>query len=69
MRSRHRAALDFVKRIFTIYGLAWLVVIIAFARGVSWPQTGMLLAAVGSLWYLPIGTMTSVLMLVRMRMN
>lgn len=62
-----------MKLIFTIYGFAWLVIIVAFARGVSWARTAMLLAAVGSLWYLPVGTCTSVLvivlMLVRMRMN
>ncbi len=46
-----------MKLIFTVYGLAWIFVIGAFSFGREWAWTAMLIAAVGSLWYLPFGTL------------
>ena len=52
-----------VKCIFAAYGLGRLAIIAAFAVGVqrSWP--GMVVAAAGSLWYLPVGTALAVIQL------
>ena len=48
-----------MKAFFVAYGIIWLIVIVAFIKRVSWASTGMLMAAVASLWYLPIGTVCS----------
>jgi len=52
-----------MKGIFAAYGLAWLLVILAYARGTPWGWRAMVLAAVLSLWYLPLGTVISLLLL------
>jgi hypothetical protein len=44
---------------FVCFGLAWLVLGVAFARRASWAWTPMLAAAVASLWYAPVGTALS----------
>lgn len=51
----------FMKTIFVVYGFAWLMVIAAFVRRLPWAPTAMLVAAVGALWYLPVGTACSML--------
>ena len=51
----------FMKSVFAVYGVAWLVVAAFFARGARWARRGMLLAAAGSLWYLVVGTASSAL--------
>ncbi len=48
-----------MRAIFMIYGFVWLRLIICFAMGKPWAWTAMLIAALGSLWYLPIGTAVS----------
>lgn len=53
-----------MKLIFVVYGLAWLGVIGAFLAGRSWAWTAMLAAAIGSLWYLPFGTLLGVVQVV-----
>ncbi len=53
-----------MKTLFVIYGVAWLAIIVAFACNASWARIAMLLAALGSLWYLPVGTMMSVIIIV-----
>jgi hypothetical protein len=50
-----------MKSIFVIYGVIWLVLILAFMRSVPWAPTAMLMAAIGALWYLPVGTVCSML--------
>ena len=45
-----------MKAIFVAYGFAWLMVIVGFVRRLPWAPTAMLVAAVGALWYLPVGT-------------
>jgi hypothetical protein len=49
----------FMKAAFVVYGVTWLVIIVAFARGASWSWAAMMGAAIGALWYLPIGTVFS----------
>lgn len=53
-----------MKSVFLGYGIAWLAVIGAFVAGSSWAWYGMFVAAVGSLWYLPFGTLLGVLQIV-----
>ena len=42
-------------------GAAWLAVIFCYAMRAPWAWTGMLVCAVLGLWYLPVGTLLSVL--------
>ena len=50
-----------MKTFFVVYGLIWLVVIVAFAREQTWSWPAMLVLALGSLWYLTVGTVVSAL--------
>jgi len=45
-------------------GAAWLAVIFCYAMRAPWAWTGMLVCAVLGLWYLPVGTLLSVLQIV-----
>lgn len=45
-----------MKSAFVAYGVGWLVVTIAYGFDFSGTWLMMLLAAAGSLWYLPLGT-------------
>ncbi|MFN2588181.1 MAG: hypothetical protein ABR613_08690 [Actinomycetota bacterium] len=45
-----------MKAFFVVYGLAWLGATVAFAVERSWAWAAMLALAVGSLWYLTVGT-------------
>jgi hypothetical protein len=51
-----------MKGIFAAYGVAWLVVILAYGLGARWGWRAMVLAAVLSLWYVPLGTVISLLL-------
>jgi hypothetical protein len=53
-----------MKAIFACYGLAWLALAIGFLRGASWGWTAMLLAAIGALWFAPLGTLFSLLQII-----
>ena len=53
-----------MKLIFVVYGLSWLVMIVCFARGIGWAWWGMMAAAIGSLWYLPFGTLLAVIQMI-----
>jgi hypothetical protein len=53
-----------MKLAFVACGTAWLACAVAFARGVPWAWTAMLAAAIGSLWYAPVGTLLSGLQIV-----
>lgn len=46
-----------MKAIFALHGFVWLLVTGVFALGRSWAWWGMLIAAIGSLWFLPFGTL------------
>lgn len=50
-----------MKSIFSAYGFLWLIVIVCFALRLPWAWSAMLLAALGALWYLPFGTLLSLL--------
>ena len=54
----------FMKWLFVVYGLAWLIVVALFLAELSWAWIGMLVLAVGSLWYLIVGTAASVAVIV-----
>ncbi|MCZ6688269.1 MAG: hypothetical protein O7H41_01565 [Planctomycetota bacterium] len=53
-----------MKCIFVVYGIVWLGVTAAFALGRPWAWWPMFGLSVGSLWYLMIGTGTSVLLII-----
>ncbi len=53
-----------MKLIFLVFGLAWLVVTVAFALEASWAWVLMLVFAVAALWYLVVGTVASLVMIV-----
>jgi hypothetical protein len=48
-----------MKVIFATYGWSWLLIGAAFAVGAPGSWAAMLVAAVGALWFLPIGTFCS----------
>jgi len=50
-----------MKSLFTAYGVIWLIITFCFALKFPWAWWAMLLAAVGSLWYLWIGTLSSII--------
>jgi hypothetical protein len=54
-----------MKAIFVGYGLIWLLITAAFAfSNAPWTWYAMFLAALFSLWYLPIGTAFGLLQLI-----
>lgn len=48
-----------MKSIFVFYGIVWLIVASFFGQKLQWAWWAMLIAAVGTLWYLPVGTVLS----------
>jgi hypothetical protein len=52
---------SFMKAIFVIYGLVWIFVIERFTQGLPWTWLAMFIAAIGTLWYLPFGTVSSLI--------
>jgi hypothetical protein len=53
-----------MKVIFVVYGVAWLVLAFAFALREPWARPSLLAIALASLWYLPVGTVCSALVVV-----
>lgn len=53
-----------MKTIFVGYGLLWLAVIVCFVLGLKGAWWAMLIAAVGSLWYLPFGTLLGIVQII-----
>jgi len=53
-----------MKSIFLIYGLAYLIAMMAFMLKASWAWSAMLVLAVLGLWYLPFGTLINVIVIV-----
>ena len=49
-----------MKVIFAVYGWTWLLIGVAFAFSVRGSWAAMLAAALGALWFLPLGTVLSV---------
>lgn len=48
-----------MKLIHVVLGGAWLLAMVGFAAGASWARSGLLACAGASLWYLPFGTLLS----------
>ena len=53
-----------MKITFVVYGLAWLGVIAGFVRRARWSVGALAVVAIATLWYLPVGTVISALVLV-----
>jgi hypothetical protein len=45
-------------------GLGFLAMTTCFALGLPWARTGLILCAVLTLWYLPVGTLLSLIQIV-----
>lgn len=50
-----------MKLIFVVYGALWLIVIALFLLGRDYARRLMLIAAIGSLWYIPFGAVLGVI--------
>ena len=53
-----------IKAAFVIFGLTWLILILAFVLSAGWSWMGLLIVALATTWYLPIGTVAAVLIVV-----
>ncbi len=53
-----------MKSIFLVYGLAWLGATVCFVFKLHWAWWAMLIGAIGALWYLPFGTLLSLIQIV-----
>ncbi len=53
-----------MKSIFVAYGILWLAVIVCFILKLEWAWWAMLVAAAGSLWYLPFGTLLGIVQII-----
>lgn len=53
-----------MKSIHVVLGVGWLGVTVCFLVGISWARTGMFVCAALGLWYLPFGTLLSILQMV-----
>ena len=53
-----------MKSIHVVLGAIWLAMIACFVLGVPWAWWGMLICAALGLWYLPFGTLLSVVQIV-----
>lgn len=52
-----------MKLIFVVYGLGWLIISLGFALHAPWAAPAMLIAAIATLWYLPVGAIVAILQL------
>ncbi|MDQ3957493.1 MAG: hypothetical protein M3273_04135, partial [Actinomycetota bacterium] len=53
-----------MKTFFVIYGMLWIAAIVAFALGQRWSWFAMLALALGSVWYLTVGTIVSAIVVI-----
>lgn len=53
-----------MKWIHLVLGLAWLGIMICFVSRLPWAWAGMLLCAVLGLWYVPFGTLLSLIQII-----
>lgn len=49
-----------MKAIHVLLGGAWLAAMVGYAMSATWARAGLLTCAVASLWYLPFGTLLSI---------
>jgi hypothetical protein len=54
----------FMRSTFLIIGIVWFFFIICFALQVTWAWLGMLIMPIITLWYLPIGTLLSLMQII-----
>jgi hypothetical protein len=52
-----------MKLIFVVYGLSWLIIAVGLALRTGCALPAMLIAAIATLWYLPVGTLFGVIQL------
>jgi len=52
-----------MKLIFVAYGVAWIIIAFGLASRSGWAWRAMLIAAIATLWYIPVGTIFGVLQL------
>jgi len=53
-----------MKSIFVVYGFAALAIAVCFIIGLPWARTALIAICVLGLWYLPVGTVTNLIVLV-----
>jgi hypothetical protein len=53
-----------MKMIFVVFGLSWLIIALGLAFRSGWALPAMLIAALATLWYLPVGTIFGIVQLV-----
>ncbi len=53
-----------MRTIFLLYGIFWIAIIVSYLFRLPWAPAAMLIAAIGSLWYLPFGTLLGLIQIV-----
>ena len=53
-----------MKSVHLVLGVAWLAVVVCFALGWRWAWWGMFACAALGLWYLPFGTLLSIVQII-----
>jgi len=53
-----------MKSIFLVYGIIWISVIICYILKLNWSWMAMMILAIGSLWYLPFGTLLGIIQII-----
>ena len=53
-----------MKCVHLILGVVWVIMIVCFIRELPWAWWGMFICAVAALWYLPFGTLLSVIQII-----
>ncbi len=53
-----------MKSIFLVYGVIWIGITVCFILNLHWASWAMLIAAAGSLWYLPFGTLLGIVQII-----
>jgi hypothetical protein len=53
-----------MKLVHLVLGAVWLAIMVCFACRFSWAWWGMLVCACAGLWYLPFGTLLSILQII-----
>jgi hypothetical protein len=53
-----------MKSIFLVYGLSWVTIALGLVFQFGWALPAMLIAAIATLWYLPVGTIFGIVQLV-----
>lgn len=59
----------FMKMIFVVYGLSALIAVAGFALNQPWARNLLIAMAVLGLWYLPIGTVINIIVLIILFLN